>query len=256
VTIRSLPADSRGSLFPIGRYLCRSPRSDSPAGFLRFELSGHQRLGHERRSLPVELAARALVDPLDGSAHSGRNGGLILTDLRSAERKVFWERRVSASHASAILRRVSRSSEATRSSNIRHLLACCLNEDTNPSALRKMMPQTQSADRPNSGTSTLENSNKRCIGPTPTTATMARPTADFSARPTHRELEVVGNRVGAATASSGPGASGASKTSCNSADCARASKDPVPPSNVLFAALGKSLKLGAASAESSTLPPL
>ena len=73
MTIPSLPADSRGSLFPIGRYLCRSPRSDSPAGFLGFELRGHRRLGRERRSLPAELAARALVDPLDGSAHPGMN---------------------------------------------------------------------------------------------------------------------------------------------------------------------------------------
>jgi hypothetical protein len=87
VTIPSLPADSRGSLFPIGRYLCGSPRSDSPAGFLGFELRGHQRLGHERRSLPVELAARALVDPLDGSAHPGRNGGLILTGPSSRRTK-------------------------------------------------------------------------------------------------------------------------------------------------------------------------
>jgi hypothetical protein len=100
VTIRSLPADSRGPLFPIGRYLCRPPPSDSPAGFLGFELRGHRRLGHERRSLPVELAARALVDSLDGSAHPGRNDMRGIQDDDADEAIAGFVREPETRHAS------------------------------------------------------------------------------------------------------------------------------------------------------------
>jgi hypothetical protein len=69
-------------------------------------------------------------------------------------------------------------------------------------------------------------------------------------------LEALGWRVGDATASSGPGASGASKASCKSADRARASKDPVRSSEVRFADLGKSLKFDGTNVESSVPLPL
>jgi len=39
---------------------------------------------------------------------------------------------MSASHASAIFRRASRSGDAARSANLRHWVACCWNDDAIP----------------------------------------------------------------------------------------------------------------------------
>jgi hypothetical protein len=59
----SLSADSPGALFQIGRYPCRAPRPDSPAGFLRLQR------GIEFRK-PAQVCG-AGADKVDGQVKRG-----------------------------------------------------------------------------------------------------------------------------------------------------------------------------------------
>jgi hypothetical protein len=69
----------------------------------------------------------------------------------------------------------------------------------------------------------LENSSKRCIGPTPAMTTTSKPSADFTPRQPYRETRLprLGDGISAGISCSiGPGVW---KASCRSADCARTS---------------------------------
>src|SRR5262249_29518065 len=69
--------------------------------------------------------------------------------------------------------------------------------------------------------SVLENSNRRCTGPTPATTTITRPSTDFNARHQNREIKLRCGAVGAEVADWRT--PGVPKASSSSADWARAS---------------------------------